>query len=52
MSIVSLYSTQCQCHNSKKYLIDVVARLQSSADIIADWNWDTEPMYIANSGTL
>jgi hypothetical protein len=43
-SIVSYYSTNANAANYKKYLIDVVARLQSSADtVIADWNWDTEP---------
>jgi hypothetical protein len=42
MSIVSYYSTNANAANYKKYLIDVVARLQSSADtVIADWT--TEP---------
>jgi hypothetical protein len=36
-SIVSYYSTNANAANYKKYLIDVVARLQSSADtVIAD----------------
>ncbi len=51
-SIVSFYSTNANAANYKKYLTDVAARLQSSADIIlADWNMGYRASYIANSGS-
>jgi predicted lipoprotein len=51
-SIVSFYSTNAKSANYKKYLTDVAARLQSSADIIlADWNMGYRASYIANSGS-
>lgn len=51
-SVVSFYSTNANSANYKKYLVDVVARLQSSADtVLADWNSGYRDTYIANSGT-
>ena len=51
-SIVSFYSTNANAANYKKYLTDVAARLQSSADsVLADWNMGYRATYIANSGS-
>jgi len=51
-SIVAFYSTNANAANYKKYLTDVVARLQSNADtVLADWNAGYRATYIANSGT-
>jgi predicted lipoprotein len=51
-SIVAFYSTNANATNYKKYLTDVVARLQANADtVLADWNAEYRATYIANSGT-
>jgi len=51
-SIVSFYNTNANAANYKKYLSEVAARLQSSADtVLADWNAGYRATYIANSGT-
>jgi predicted lipoprotein len=51
-SIVAFYSTNANATNYKKYLNDVVTRLQSNADtVLADWNAGYRASYIANSGT-
>ncbi|MFT5252999.1 MAG: putative lipoprotein [Flavobacteriales bacterium] len=51
-SIVSFYNTNANAANYKKYLTDLAARLQSSADtVLADWNSGYRATYIANSGT-
>ena len=51
-SIISFYSTNANATKYQKYLTDVVARLQTTADtVLADWNSGYKATYIANSGT-
>ena len=51
-SIISFYSTNANETKYQKYLTDVVARLQTTADtVLADWNSGYKATYIANSGT-
>jgi len=50
--IVTYYNTNANATNYKKYLTDVVARLQTNADtVLSDWNSGYKATYIANSGT-
>jgi predicted lipoprotein len=50
--IVNYYTVNTNAANYKKYVLDVVARLKTSADIVvADWNSGYRATYIANNGT-
>jgi len=51
-AIISFYSTNANAGKYQKYLTDLVARLQTSADtVLADWNSGYKAAYISNSGT-
>ena len=50
-AIVTFYTTNTNAAKYKKYLTDITARLQSSADaVVTDWNSSYRAAYIANNG--
>ncbi|WP_339654456.1 imelysin family protein [Flavobacterium frigidarium] len=50
-AIVTFYTTNTNAVKYKKYLTDLTARLQTSADaVVTDWNSSYRAAYIANNG--
>jgi hypothetical protein len=50
-AIVTFYTTNTNAAKYKKYLTDLTARLQTSADaVVTDWNSSYRATYIANNG--